>query len=218
MAVPALAASLQILSPEIAEMYEFCIVSQYFPHLLPQDIHGRSPLFYAITFRCPQVLEFYLQNTMYDVNAMDCMGNTALSHAIQQYDGENPQMTRDMLHILLKYGANPNQTGMGSHTPLMLAALREDVGVVNALLIMGADPNMRLLEDGLFFKASDTALSLAIRSHTFLGKPKQSPGQLECIYAILQNTRVPITPNVLFHALQQTKDPVIKAFIMEVSK
>jgi ankyrin repeat protein len=155
---------------------------------------------------------------MYDVNATDCMGNTPLSHAIQHYDRENPQITRDMLYILLKYGANPNQTDAGSPTPLMLAALREDVGIVNGLLLMGADPNIRLQEEGLFFKASDTALSLAIRSHTFLGKSNQSPGQLECICTILQNTRVPITPNVLFHALQQTKDPVVKAFIMGVSK
>lgn len=202
-------------NPEYARMYSFCVASQKYPHLLPTDEHGKSPLHYAITFRIPEVLENYLSQGVYNVNAPDSVGDTPLIHALKLYDPLDPQITHAIVYLLLKYGANPNVGSTGSPTPLMLAVLKEDNALVQSLLIMGADPNERIQEDGLFFRANDTALSLAVRLDSLAGaKSTYTNAQLECILHILQKSRVSLSPNVLFHALQQTKHQQLKDYIM----
>ena len=119
------------------------------------------------------------------------------------------------MYLLLRYGADPNVGSPGSPTPLMLAVMKEDVPIVNSLLLMGADPNRRIQEEGLFFKSNDTALSLAVRLDSLCGtKSAYTPAQLDCIASILQKSPIGISSTVLFHALQQTKDKKLKDYIM----
>jgi hypothetical protein len=213
--IHAIQAAVHTLNPEFGRMYSFCSQSQQFPHQLKLDEHGRSPLHYAITFRTLDVLEYYLSQHVYDSNAADCLGDTPLIHALKLYTTEHPQITRSVVYLLLKYGADPNVGSPGSPTPLMLAVMREDVAIVQSLLIMGADPNCRMEEEGLFFKSTDTALSLAVRQNSIFANSKQyTKNQLDCILYILRKSRIPVSPNVLFHALQQTKHKELKDYIL----
>jgi hypothetical protein len=210
-----LEATINTLNPEFGRMYSFCRASQYLPRQIKWDEHGRSPLHYAITFRALDVLEYYLSQRMYDVNGADCLGDTPLIHALKLHSAENPRITHTIVYLLLKYGADPNVGSPGSPTPLMLAVMKEDNAIVKSLMMMGADPNCRMQEEGLFFKSNDTALSLAVRLNSLCGtKSGCSKNQLECIASILQKSPVGVSSTVLFHALQQTKDKNLKDYIM----
>ncbi len=211
--------ALWAVNPEFGRMYSFCTASQQFPHHIKCDEHGRSPLHYAITFRALDVLEYYLSQQMYDVNAADCLGDTPLIHALNLYSTENMRITHSIVYLLLKHGANPNVGSPGSPTPLMLAVMKEDVAIVNSLLLMGADPNRRMQEEGLFFKSNDTALSLAVRLDSLcVTKSAYTPAQLDCIASILQKSSTGVSSTVLFHALQQTKDKKLKEYMMLLYK
>ncbi len=210
-----LSAALREIAPDFVPMYEFCVVSQQFPHILPCDQHGRSPLHYAITFRCSEVLQYYLQNQFYAVNGADTLGDTPLLHAIKMYRSNEPDITHTMICLLLQHGADPNIRHGEAPSALMLATLTEDPVLVELLLACGADPNCRLGADGLLFRAGDTALSLAVRQNDFTRSGYTKP-QLDCVVSLMQHTRVPITPNTLFHALQQTKNPLMKSYIMSI--
>lgn len=63
-------------------------------------------------------------------------GLTSLMHAALVDD-------RDLLQLMISFGANVNSRAMGGYTPLMMAALHDHVHVLRALLAAGADPRLR---------------------------------------------------------------------------
>lgn len=67
-------------------------------------------------------------------------GNTAIAQA-------SMALNRDAVMVLLKAGANPNSCStagvQGEMTPLMLAAVKRDVDLVDRLLDAGADPEFK---------------------------------------------------------------------------
>jgi Ankyrin repeats (3 copies) len=49
---------------------------------------------------------------------------------------------RDLLQLLISFGADVNSTAMGGYTPLMLGALHDHIHVLRALAVAGADPSL----------------------------------------------------------------------------
>lgn len=73
-------------------------------------------------------------------NALDVMGrNTPLISAAQAGH-------RDVVHVLLKWKANPNHQGFLNKTALLWAAERGYIPVVDVLLAAGAEPNIHDVE------------------------------------------------------------------------
>jgi ankyrin repeat protein len=63
-------------------------------------------------------------------------GFTSLMHAASVDD-------RDLLELMISFGANVDSRMIGGYTPLMLAALHDHIHVLRSLLAAGADPSLR---------------------------------------------------------------------------
>lgn len=200
-------------SSDMASMFVFVTLSHSNPRLYPVDIYNRTPLYYAAAIRCREVLQYYLVNNIYDVNAVDCLGETALSNAIQLCS--LPSDTSNLIDLLI-HGANPNLHAYDSPTPLMRAVLKENEALVANLLMAGANPYIRFKEQGLFLRKGDTALSLATRLNTLDCSNTSGPvtkTQMNIIRILVNYTKS--KAGLIFHALQQTTNPILKNYILD---
>jgi ankyrin repeat protein len=203
-------------SPEHARIFRFILLSQQDPVAYAADEHGRTPVHYAVAMDVSDVMTTYLQSNthIYNVNWIDNLGQTALHAALSRFPVKTPNDHdyQQTTYTLLRHGADPNFSPCGP-TPLMLAVLKEDVDVVRMLLDAGADPNQRYDMEGVLFKRGDTALSLALRLNALGPNPAPfTQPQLVIIGLLIQSAA--LSPNVLFHALQQTKNANVKKYIM----
>jgi ankyrin repeat protein len=213
--IAAIHQNLSETSPEHARIFRFVLLSHHDPHTFCADEHGRTPLHYAAAMDVSNVLESYLQSNRYNVNWADHLGQTALHTALSRFPlSSDDQDYQQTAHQLLVHGADPNYSPFGP-TPLMLAVLKEDYETVRMLLKAGADPNQRYDADGALFKRGDTALSLAVRLNTLCSAtptPFTLP-QTKIIGRLIKSAK--LTPNTMFHALQQTKNRTLKEFMMK---
>ncbi len=207
-------------SPEYARMFRFVVKSAKNPTAYPVDKLGCTPLHYLVSIGAADALNICLTEQHYDVNQLDAMQQTALVRALNTVSHitgipTNVENVQSLVFTLLIHGADPNLCGPNDPTPLMLAVLREDPTLVRLLLAAGADPCVRLPSDGLLLKKGDTALSLAVRLHKLLDPNAANPTtlpQFSILTELLQSPR--ITPNIMFHAIQQTKIPFLKQYIL----
>ena len=199
---------------EIARIYQFAYNSLMDPSK-SQDEFGRTPLHYVHP-NTVQTLHDILSLQIYDVNHQDCLHHTALYRALLTPTPEIQQLQQlqQIVYLLLLHKADPNLHHPSDPSPLMLAVLKQDDILVDMLLAAGADPNVRMPVSGVLMREGDTAASLATRLHTML--PVEISVQQLCILGklILHDT---ISPNVVFHALQQTKDPHIRRHILKMN-
>jgi ankyrin repeat protein len=86
-----------------------------------------------------------------DVNGAQVDGTTALHWAVRADDLE-------MTEILLKAGARASAANQSGATPMLLAALNGNAGILDRLIQAGADPNVSISQTG------DTALMIAART------------------------------------------------------
>jgi ankyrin repeat protein len=196
-------------SPELSRTFRFVLKSHSNPHVYQADEFNRTPIHYATILGAKSVLQFYLEHKLYNVNHIDCMGQTALWKAIHMGSSD----TVDLIFLLMRNGANPNIPDACGITPLMHAVLTENPTLVNALIAAGANPTARIKKEGLFFRANDTALSLAVRLQTLDGRTKHlTSNQLKLIQLLVRYTK---EPTLIFHAMQQTKNPSLRQYITE---
>ncbi len=203
------------MQSEILHVLQFTYNSLLNPTAFPTDHYGRTPLHYAVGLHTTYVLETLLGYGWYDVNHMDCLHQTTLQKAMQLIPMTPEEHLQKQLIVLklLCHGANPNLHHPSDLSPLMIAALQEDTILVHALLLAGADPNARLITDGLFFMAGESALSLLARKECIEENLSFLPNDLGLydshtpVYKMLHQLihHDTSTPNTIFHALQKAK-------------
>ena len=71
----------------------------------------------------------------------------ALSCSHPQLGSPGRNDTLDIIKLLLKYGADPNQRGINDYTPLHMAVAERYLPAVEVLLEAGADPRLRTTID-----------------------------------------------------------------------
>lgn len=97
-----------------------------------RDATGASALMLAVLYGDADLVKLLLERKA-DPNAANAMGATALHWAVDN---------RAEVEALLAAGADPNALAASGLTPLMAAAVRDDVdAIVPLLLERGADPN-----------------------------------------------------------------------------
>lgn len=116
------------------------------------DRSGRTALFHALGN--PQMVEKLLLKGA-DVNVIDKTGMTAIHWAIRKQSEED-------IRQLLQYGARVNVRNHEADTPLLMA-VRSGFGVVDLLLMNGANPNLadQIGESPLHLAAMQDNLSAA---------------------------------------------------------
>ncbi|KAI8632475.1 ankyrin repeat-containing domain protein [Xylariaceae sp. FL1651] len=132
-----------------------------------RDNRGWSPLFYAASGTCEEMVSLLLSHEQISVDRLGPSGTTALFHvkkveiakllieAGADFDWKNsagitPIMhiyhngheCHDMIEFLCQQGADLQVINSKGETLLLQAALRGDVWMVNLLLRNGADPNV----------------------------------------------------------------------------
>ncbi len=98
-----------------------------------------TPLIMAILAKAPDCVEALLQSPELDLHLTDTEGNPPLAYAVVV----NQPAIVDML---LKRGANPNQSNYDGLTPLAQACGLESLSLVQKLLAAKADPNLADLD------------------------------------------------------------------------
>lgn len=104
----------------------------------PQESGLGYPLEYAI-YWSPMPFVRTLLEYGADPNYDDGAGFPALIAALST---KRPDR-RDLIHLLLEFGADVHRRGLNDWTPLHYAANINDVEVIRLLLAHGADPNSR---------------------------------------------------------------------------
>jgi uncharacterized protein len=83
----------------------------------------------------------------------------ALSCSRPHFGSPGRTDTVDIVELLLKFGADPNQRGINDYTPLHMAVAERHLLAIDALLNAGADPRLRTRIDDC-----ETPLELAERA------------------------------------------------------
>ena len=96
-----------------------------------QDIHGRTPLYWAAQNGYTEIVKLLLEKGA-DVNARDNDGNTPLHWAVGACDLE-------IVKLLLEKGANENHQDNNSITPLHSAVKTGNIELIKLLLEKGAN-------------------------------------------------------------------------------
>ncbi len=182
----------------------------------PLDEYGRTPLHYAVHINALPVLQSLLYLQLFPINHRDCLQHTALYRAMQTmtHTPEEQAQLQQIVYTLLWYGADPNAHHPADPSPLMLAVLKQDEVLIEMLLTAKANVNTRLETEGLLFRSRESAVSLATRLHTMIPTPI-CEHQLYLLGKLLLDPRV--CPTVVFHALQQTKDPMLRSYILRMN-
>ncbi|PIG88196.1 ankyrin repeat-containing protein [Aspergillus arachidicola] len=145
------------------------LLIEYGANLERRDNDGMTPLAYAAYFRRPEAAEVLLNHGA-KVNALS-QGLTALSWAIDEgkvpmvklllENGADLTITNEPLllrilksnrihnqeadaaivELLLNHGADPNCCDRKGRTPLLLATVKQKLGIMRVLLVHGANPN-----------------------------------------------------------------------------
>lgn len=105
-----------------------------------QDNEGRTALHYAIDEGNMDVLELLLltaeQEAQLLINVQDNAGDSPLHHAIKME-------VKEAVDLLITYGyMDVNLVDDDGMTPLMLAVVKEDYDLIEAILDLGADPTI----------------------------------------------------------------------------
>lgn len=111
------------------------------------DTHGATPLHLLCAESCPKNnleislgLATLLLTKHCSLDALDHEGTTALHHCVINN-------LRDMAHLLLMRGANPNALIPGSHvSPLTIAALEKNMPMARLLIEHGGDITLKTRE------------------------------------------------------------------------
>jgi hypothetical protein len=114
----------------------------------------------------------------FDLNGRNHFGDTILEYAINalEYYPETPKY--EVVHTMLKLGADPNGLSQDGSTPLFAAVMNMDSGMLRLLLDAGADPNVfRTRLDGGVESLYDWA------SHAYLYEVWKSRPPLEATAA-----------------------------------
>ncbi len=182
----------------------------------PLDEFERTPLHYAVHINAFNVLQSFLFLQLFPINQQDCLQHTALYRAMQTvtYTSEEQAQLQQIVYTLLWYGADPNLHHPEDPSPLMLAVLKQDEFLIDLLLTAGADVNTRLEGNGVLLRSRDSPVSLATRLHTLIPS-SVSEHQLHLLGKLLLAPTV--SPCIVFHALQQTKDPMIRNYILKMN-
>jgi ankyrin repeat protein len=167
------------------------------------DVYGRTPLHYCASYLSFIGMEYLLPLWHFDVNAVDCLGQTALTMALQFYQTHTVYDVQSIVALLLQYGANPN---IGVPSPLMTAVLHKDPILVELLLQFGANPNYKIQEESLF-PVGSSAVSLCtvqpMESQPF------SDRDLQILWKLIQKSDA----STVFHAIQKIS-PSMKRIVM----
>ncbi len=93
----------------------------------------------AISENNPQLLSFIVNNTKFDINALDNHGYDSAGHFLERAIRSNET---EIAKILIKAGIKINVSYLrNEHSPLMWAASLGEAEIVKALLEAGADPD-----------------------------------------------------------------------------
>lgn len=124
-------------------------------NLQRKNINGNTPLHYAARDGYLEIVKFLYQNDV-DMNCFNNEGDTPLHLAVVL-------QTMDVIEdMIVQYGMDPNFRNNAGQTPLHKAVLYDRQEAMEALIICGADPNIRdNSEKGL--KPEDVAKSTSIR-------------------------------------------------------
>lgn len=150
------------------------------------DTYYRNALFYSCTNGNYPITKALLEKGTLS-NWIDLLGDTPLHVTIQSI--QDPALCSRIVYLLLVHGANPNLHVEGHLTPMMMAVLKENIEVVDMLLLYGADLNRRFLTDSvLLIPNNSSALSLAT---SFVPNA-------DIIRRLVATKK--LTPEVVFHA------------------
>jgi ankyrin repeat protein len=123
------------VSPLDIEQAEASLVPYRLNSIRPYRSHTSLAFFAAVKEQNYKLVRHLIGESRQLVTDQDSLGLTALHWAVKRDDSK-------MLDLLVRWGADVNQTDMLNRTPLYLAMKQGSVKLVTALVDLGADPTI----------------------------------------------------------------------------
>ena len=117
------------------EQAEASLVPYRLNSIRPYRSHASLAYFAAVKEQNYKLVRHLIGETRQLVTDQDSLGLTALHWSVKREDSK-------MLDLLVRWGADVNQTDMLNRTPLYLAMKQGSVKLVTALVDLGADPTI----------------------------------------------------------------------------